>query len=288
VTGKGSVPDVPFCVDLDGTLIAGDTQYEGLFALLRRNPIDVFRLPAWAFLGTAHLKTQIANRAPIDPRRLPYNPELMALLGAIHGKRPIIMCTASHHNYARAVADYLGIFEQVLATNGDVNFNAHRKAERLVADFGIGGFDYAGDQSSDLVVFAVARHAYAVNPSRRLRQRIPEIRNLKRVMDARPSRRWRTVRALIRIRRWLWNLVVFVPWLARRRPHSRRALARSARAYVVLGLGAMSADLLRDLLRLDADRAAGRRRGPIATGGLSIRAALVLIPLLFAAAIAVV
>ena len=54
---------VPLAVDLDGTLIATDLLWEGLFLLNRKNPLFVFLVPLWlARGGQARLKCEIAER----------------------------------------------------------------------------------------------------------------------------------------------------------------------------------------------------------------------------------
>ncbi len=40
--------EIPLAVDLDGTLIATDLLWEGLFLLLRKNPLYLFLVPLWA------------------------------------------------------------------------------------------------------------------------------------------------------------------------------------------------------------------------------------------------
>jgi 4-hydroxybenzoate polyprenyltransferase/phosphoserine phosphatase len=272
------------CVDLDGTLIASDTLYEGLIGLLRRNPLFVFALPVWLMRGKAVLKAQIAARSPIDATALPYNPGLLALLGDMRGSRPIILCTAAHTDYARAVAKHLGFFDRVMATE-DVNFGAHRKAEALVAQYGERGFDYAGDQSSDLTVFAVARQAFAVNASLRLRRRFPEIKNLARVIDTHPARRLTTLLKAIRVHQWIKNTLVFVALLASHRVTDVDAVVRVVAAFVAYGLCASGVYLLNDLIDLKADRTHPRKKHrPLASGALSIRSALIFMPILFTSA----
>jgi 4-hydroxybenzoate polyprenyltransferase len=275
---------VPMCVDLDGTLIASDTLYEGLIGLLRRNPLFVFALPVWLMRGKAALKAEIAARSPIDASALPYNPGLLALLGDMQGSRPIVLCTAAHADYARAVAKHLGFFDRVMATD-DVNFGAQQKAEALVAEYGERGFDYAGDQSSDLTVFAVARQAFAVNATLRLRRRFPEIKNLARVIDTHPARRLTTLIKAIRIHQWIKNTLVFVALLAAHRVTDVDAVMRVIGAFVAYGLCASGVYLLNDLIDLKADRAHPRKRlRPLASGALSIRSALIFMPVLFASA----
>ena len=58
---------IPLAVDLDGTLIATDLLWEGLFLLLRRNPLYLFLVPVWLMSGPARLKQEIAARVDIDP-----------------------------------------------------------------------------------------------------------------------------------------------------------------------------------------------------------------------------
>ena len=60
---------IPLAVDLDGTLIATDLLWEGLFLLLRRNPLYLFLVPVWLMSGPARLKQEIAARVDIDPGR---------------------------------------------------------------------------------------------------------------------------------------------------------------------------------------------------------------------------
>src|SRR6476620_8416113 len=119
---------VPMCTDLDGTLIAGDTFYEGLLGLLRRNPLYALAVPVWLLRGVATLKGEIAERWPIDAATIPYNAGHIAMLREMHGRRPIVLCTATHADYANAVARHLGLFDRVLATQA-VNLDAHRKAK---------------------------------------------------------------------------------------------------------------------------------------------------------------
>ncbi|MGO4842894.1 prenyltransferase, partial [Rhizobiaceae sp. 2RAB30] len=69
---------VPLAVDLDGTLIATDLLWEGLFLLVRKNPFFLFMVPVWIVTGgPARLKLEIAARVDIDATVLPYRPVLL-------------------------------------------------------------------------------------------------------------------------------------------------------------------------------------------------------------------
>ena len=63
---------IPFAVDLDGTLIATDLLWEGLFLLIRKYPLCLFMVPIWMLQGPARLKQEIAARININPALLPY------------------------------------------------------------------------------------------------------------------------------------------------------------------------------------------------------------------------
>ncbi|TIP87645.1 MAG: prenyltransferase, partial [Mesorhizobium sp.] len=77
---------IPLAVDLDGTLIATDLLWEGLFILLKKNPLYIFLVPLWLAGGPARLKQAIAQRVDIDPASLPYREALLQRLRIEHGE----------------------------------------------------------------------------------------------------------------------------------------------------------------------------------------------------------
>lgn len=281
-----SVPaDVPLCVDMDGTLVLGDTLFEGLAILLRRTPLYLLAVPIWLLRGKAALKKKVAEHAPLEVARLPYNARLRAYLERVRGTRPIILCTAAHEKYAHAVADHLGLFDQVMATGG-TNFSPDQKAAVLVAEFGRGGFDYAADQVEDMQVFAVARRAIVVNPTAELRRRLSEVPNLQETIEDRPVQGWRALPKVMRLHQWVKNILVFVPLVASQRFADEGSLLIATYAFFVYGLCAWSAYMLNDILDLSADRAHPRKRHrPIANAGLSIRTGMLLVPTLLVVAL---
>jgi 4-hydroxybenzoate polyprenyltransferase len=270
---------------MDGTLVVTDCLFEGLVLLLRRNPLYLFALPVWLFRGKAALKREVACRAPLDAASLPYNARFLAYLSALQGTRPIILCTAAAEPYARAVAEYVGLFDRVMATT-DTNFSPDEKAKALVAEYGKGGFDYAADRASDLKIFALARRAIAVNPTRGLRLRLRGVANLQEVIADPVVQVLRTLPRAMRLHQWVKNVLIVVPLAASQRFSEEHSLLLAAYAFVVYGLCASSAYLLNDLVDLNADRAHPRKRyRPLASGTLSIGTAMVLVPVLLILAI---
>jgi beta-phosphoglucomutase-like phosphatase (HAD superfamily) len=112
--------DVVIAVDLDGTLTFTDTLYESVLCLLRDNPINVLALPFWLLQGKAALKAKVAGRADLDITTLPYNIELIYWLKKERTKgKWIALCTAADKRLAQTIAEHLGLFDEVFASDGN-------------------------------------------------------------------------------------------------------------------------------------------------------------------------
>ena len=158
---------IPLVVDLDGTLIKTDLLWESLARLLRKNPLQLFPVLFWWTRGRALLKQKLAARVRIDPATLPYHePFLKFLREQKNAGRKIILATASDLQMAKPVADYIGLFDEVLGSDGKTNLRGGNKLKALAEKFGERGFDYAGNSSADLAVWRGAREAIVVNASR--------------------------------------------------------------------------------------------------------------------------
>ena len=158
---------IPLAVDLDGTLIRTDMLWESLAHWLRRNPFAIFQILFWWIFGRALLKQKLAARVRIDPADLPYNEEFLAWLRQEKkAGRKLVLATASDLKMAQPVADHVGIFDEVLASNGKTNLRSGNKLRALTEKFGERGFDYAGNSSADFAVWRGSREAVVVNASR--------------------------------------------------------------------------------------------------------------------------
>jgi apolipoprotein N-acyltransferase len=162
---------IPLVVDLDGTLLKTDLMWESLARLLRRNPLQIFPVLFWWTRGRAFLKQQLARRVKIDPATLPFNERFLAWLREQKKSgRKIILATASDLQMVLPVARHVGIFDEVLASDGQTNLRSDHKLKALVAKFGERGFDYAGNSAADFAVWRGAREAIVVNASRSVRK----------------------------------------------------------------------------------------------------------------------
>src|ERR1039457_5895359 len=160
---------IPLCVDLDGTLIKTDLLWESLARLLRRNPFQLLLVLFWWTRGRAFLKRQLVRRVTIDPAALPYHEPFLAFLREKKATgRKLVLVTASDRDMALPVANHVGLFDEVLGSDGKTNLRGANKLKVLIAKFGERGFDYAGNSSADLAVWRGAREAIIVNASRAL------------------------------------------------------------------------------------------------------------------------
>jgi len=276
----------PLCVDLDGTLIRSDLLLETLLLLIKRNPLYLFLLPLWLLRGKAVLKVEIASRVTLKPAALPYNKEFVEWLRSERtAQRSIWLCTAASEPLARAVADHLGLFDGVLASDRSVNLAGTAKADRLVGQFGDGGFEYCGNERKDMAVWRRAAGAIVVNGTSRLET---EASRSVRVVQTFPSNA-RPLEAMIRALRphqWAKNLLIMVPLLAAHSAADPGSSVAALLAFAAFSLCASSVYLLNDLLDLEADRTHPRKsKRPFAAGDLPLLAGLAVAPLLLVAAV---
>lgn len=126
--------EIPLCVDLDGTLIRSDVLLESLLQLVKQKPWTVILVPFWLLRGRSFLKGQIARHVDLVVETLPYQSGLIEHLKKEQASgRPIILVTASHRKYADVIAEHLGLFSAVHATeDGGKNLFGHTKKELLV------------------------------------------------------------------------------------------------------------------------------------------------------------
>lgn len=165
----GVSKNVPLIVDLDHTLINTDLLFESSKGVLKKQPWLVFIYPFWFFKGKGYLKNQLVKRFTIDVTTLPY---IQATIDYINERKKqgdrIILATASHKDYAFAVAKHIQLFDDVMASNADFNLSSHNKANKLIERFGKKSFDYMGDHMRDMPVWEASNIAILVNVTEKI------------------------------------------------------------------------------------------------------------------------
>ena len=262
---------IPLVVDLDGTLLRGDLLHECAADAMRHRPGAALRRVLAARSRPA-LKAALAQDHQIDVARLPWRTELLDYLREQRAAgRRIVLATAAHGPLAREVAAHLGLFDEVLATDGERNLKGANKAAELVARYGERGFDYAGDSRADLAVWAHARRAVVVGPkSAALEARL--LKNKQRVST------WPDIGSgakaalkLLRPHQWVKNVLVFLPLLAGHQIGNLGAVALALVAFFCMSFAASATYVLNDMLDLGADRQhRTKHKRPLASGRVSL------------------
>jgi 4-hydroxybenzoate polyprenyltransferase/phosphoserine phosphatase len=278
----------PLCVDLDGTVVKSDTLMDSLLLLLRSRPLDTLRVPLWLLRGKAAVKAEVGARVALDVRHLPYNRSVVEYLEVQRGEgRRLYLATGADQILAQRIADHLGLFDGVLASDGSTNLTAGNKLDGLRTTFGDEGYDYIGNAGPDLPLLQHAGTAMIANPTPALRARLRSHGiTVHREFQDRESPVKAVLKAL-RLHQWAKNILIFVPMLL---AHVLRAgvFADAAIAFVSFSLCASSTYIANDLLDIESDRRHPRKRNrPFAAGDLSVLTGVLIGAVLLGGAIAI-
>ncbi len=261
--------DVALCVDLDGTLVKSDTLVDSTLALARQDPTALLSLPGWLVQGKAALKRHITSAVQLDVAHLPYNRELIQFLEREHATgRPIYLATAADSALAERVAEHMGIFTGVLASDGALNLAGKNKLAAFQARFGE-RFCYIGNASPDIPLLTYCLSPMVANPTAGLsaglrREKVVPVRTF--TDKASTLKAWLKA---IRLHQWAKNILIFLPLLLAHRMNAG-LIAGTLVAFLSFGLCASATYIVNDLLDLEADRKHIRkRRRPFASGDLS-------------------
>lgn len=271
----------PLVVDLDGTLIRTDMLHESALKALRDKPFITLCIPYWLFRGKAVLKRQLADHTEFDPSALPYNQDLLGWLKQQQAQgRKLILCTASDLSIATTISEHLGLFDEVMASDGTNNLAGRHKANLLEQRFGQAGFDYAGNSSADLAVWQRARQALVVNASASLVKKAGAYCEVEKVFPS-PAVGFNVCRRVLRVHQWLKNCLLFVPLFAAHQLTNPDIWLSLLLAFFSFCLCASSVYITNDLLDLESDRQHPRKSmRPFASGQVPIWVGAMLAPML--------
>ena len=211
----------------------------------------------------------------LDAAHLPYNRPLLDYLREEHAAgRKLYLATGADRVLAQSIAAHLGIFEDVMASDGAVNLTGSHKLKHLEQRFAVDGFDYIGNALPDLPLLQEAQQAMLANPDFRLNsalksRKIPVSREF---LDR--SRLPVALAKALRVHQWAKNLLVFLPLLLAHSFPAARVLIAVA-AFFCFSLTASATYIFNDLLDLEHDRVhLNKRKRAFAAGDLSVAAGL--------------
>ena len=281
-------PGSVLCVDLDGTLSRTDTLVETVLMLMRQKPLALLMLPLWLTRGRAAFKAAIARAVAFDPGDLSYNDELIDWLRAEKAKgRRIVLATAADERIAGAIAEHLGFFDEVVASDGSANRKGRAKADALRDIYGT--FVYVANGDVDLPVWQAADGAVLVAGSSRVAKRLSARVTFDRVFEpVRAKARWRLWLRQLRLHQWAKNGLMFVPLILSHQILVPEKFLIVAAGFLAFSLCASSVYVLNDLLDLGSDRRhATKKDRPFASGALPLEQGLAVSPLLLLPAFAI-
>ncbi|HEX3019237.1 MAG TPA: UbiA family prenyltransferase [Chitinispirillaceae bacterium] len=269
---------IPLVVDLDGTLIKSDLLFESALVFIKRNPFNILLIIKWLFSGISVLKVKLAEQISIDVESLPYNSSFLNFLKSEHKEgRQLILATASPAIWAHKVADFLGIFSDVLATDENINLKGTAKLEKLIFLYGEKGFDYAGDSSADIVIFSHCRNAHLINVTGSTLKR-SQRSTIISSMTLRPSIKLFQYLKAARLYQWTKNLLIFVPLITSHNFMNLNMFINCLLGFLAFSLCASATYIINDLFDLTSDRLHPRKKNRcFASGELSALRGILLI-----------
>jgi 4-hydroxybenzoate polyprenyltransferase len=256
--------------------VAADLLWESLLAAVKRSPLTLLLVPFWLARGRAYLKARLAERSHLRADLLPYRQEVVSYIrGEKQTGRSIWLVTASDSRLAKEVSSHLGLFDQVVSSDGMHNLKGAAKAELLERQFGRGGFSYLGDSRSDVAVWQSAASALVVSATGVLAKKVAQVTHLERQFTVSRGGLIDILRAL-RLHHWSKNILLFLPVLLAHKLQFH-PLLREAAAFVWFGLAASGVYVLNDLFDIQSDRQhPWKAARPFASGTLSMRTGVLL------------
>lgn len=272
---------LPLVVDLDGTLTPTDTLVESLVCLLKKNPLNLFRICFWLLFGgsRAMFKHHVATESEFHPTDLPWRTDFIAWLTSQRDAgRRIVLATAAHESIAHEVSRHLGLFESVLATNATHNLKGIAKLEAIQQHVGE-RFAYAGDSKADLPIWASSTSAVLVGASTAISKKVHSTSDVEKEFTY-PAASWRVWIKALRVHQWVKNLLLFVPLFTAFAFNNPQKTSDAVLGFFAFSLAASATYVLNDLWDLGSDRMHIRKKHrPFANG---------LIPLTHGAAMAAI
>ncbi len=266
----------PLLIGLDGTLIRSNLLLESSLLYIKLNPFRFYRLFLWLMKGGKMcLKRNLTKQVSLEVKYLPYNQNVIEWL---HEEkklgRALILATASYKEQVDQIANHVGLFDQILASEGDSNLSVQNKSNKLISLFEKRGFDYAGNSKADLEIWKHADKAILVFPKRNIERHADLFGNVKKIIQTNsfPWGSW--VRGL-RIHQWVKNFLIFFPYMLGHYFYSTFLLWDEVFAFLFFSLCASSVYIFNDLLDLQEDRQDNKKKyRPFAEGTISIKTGL--------------
>ncbi|WP_298494606.1 UbiA family prenyltransferase [uncultured Maritimibacter sp.] len=258
----------PLVLDVDGTFLRTDLLFETFWAGLGQNPVATLKAAVTGLRDPAGLKARLAGLGRVRTNLMPVNEDVMAAVRTARAEgREVVLASASNEVLVRQLARDHGLSDRVFASTGTRNLKGEAKATALVGAFGEGGFDYAGNEATDIAIWTHARRAIVVGDEASAKKLEASGKPVIRIDDGRSPGK---VLKALRPHQWVKNVLLFVPLLAAH-DFALSTILLTLLGMAAFSLAASSIYVVNDLLDLEADRLhVKKRHRPFASGAVPI------------------
>ena len=277
-------------VDLDGTLIKSDLLFECLVPIIKNYFYAIFLAPFWLLKGKAYLKDKFSDLVSINPEILPYNNNVLEYIRKEkeNGSK-IILATASNIKLAKSISDYLGIFDDVIASSKEENLKGKNKLNKIklyIKNNNINKeFSYIGDSEADVKIFNETNIPIVVG-NKNVFNKIKSKNDKTTFVDGENDFSLKKFFKMIRTYLWVKNFLIFLPLILAHKFLDVNLLLKALVAFFSFSFLASSVYIINDIMDVESDRIhPSKKNRPIASGAVKISSALkvafILMPLSF-------
>ena len=258
----------PLVLDVDGTFLRTDMLVESFWAGMGKHPLATLGASLRHFGDRARLKAELARLGQPRTDLMPVHAEIAELAQVAQNEgREVVFASASDRGLVERLAADHGFPGQVFGSDQGINLKGTAKAEALVAAYGEGGFDYAGNEPVDRAIWEHADTAIVVGDEGSARAMAAAG---KPVQSFDETWRWRDLARALRPHQWVKNILLLLPMLAAH-DFSWATLGLVCLGMICFSAAASSIYVVNDLLDLEADRLhATKRNRPFASGAVPL------------------
>lgn len=258
-------------VDLDDSLLKIDLFKDALGILLLKQPRVFLKAVLFALRSKANAKTLISKEHKIKLSTLPYNNNVIKIITDYRDKGyKICLATGAARSYAIQIANHLGLFEKVIATDNKTNNVGRNKLNAIKDEVG-DNFIYLGDSKKDVPIWLHCKKAIMVGKDLSIKKKL-EMNNVEIIDFLKKEKSiFQVFLKQIRLHQWSKNLLLFIPGLASHQLIIPSIFFNSLKGFIAFSLLASSVYVLNDIVDVDYDRKHPKKKNrPIAAGDISI------------------
>jgi len=269
-------------VDLDLSVLKIDLFKEVLAVSLINNPRVFFKTILLAIYDKAKAKVFIAKNTKIVCDTLPYNNLVIDIISNYRAKGfQILLATGAPKEYALQIAKYLGLFDNVIATDENKNNVGDEKLEAIRKTIG-DEFIYLADAKKDLPIWIHCQKAILVGRNKALTNKLKKY-GVEIINEINTSKSYLGLIAKqLRIHQWVKNILLFVPAIAGHLLFEEGIFIEVFLAFCTFSLVASGIYIINDIHDIDSDRKHPINKDrPITSGQLPVNLALFISMIMF-------